>query len=320
MAGNWDSPLSVHTSDLYENNPHTHHPAQHINTRKESENTHTPLIRRSGFKYPLTHHHPPHSTLGLNLFCNRDGGWPAEAGVPSSTLLSRSTPPLLPLSSHLLSGEELGLRTLKAGPQEPSCALGWSQTLSSALACHAATGRPLYPSANICARKLLAGSSLHVKPPRGERRPPQSPWGKGEGAKIGGPCVREKPPCKATQGERSPHTGPLGVEERRLHAGPGGCLLKEPWRGQSRFRGQGVPRVSPTSLQLNRGRLHYFQHHLVPGMTSACYRRALPGWTGPVLGTTTSLRGPDTPRGEADRAQLSDPETTTKHKTRYSSL
>lgn len=97
-------------------------------------------------------------------------------------------------------------------------------------------------------------------------------------------------------------------------------FVKKPWRGQSHFRGQGVPRASPTSLQLNRGRLHYFQCHLVPGMTSVCRRCASPGWMGPVLGTTTSLRGPDTPRGEADRTQMSDPEITTKHKTRYSSL
>ena len=212
-----------------------------------------------------------------------------------------------------------------AGAQDPQGRSPGAQLCSGMV-----TDSVISPRVSRCYRKAFVPFCKHLctktpggeespceTPPRGERRPPQSPWGKGEGAKIGGPWVREKPPCKATQGERSPHTGPLGVEERRLHAGPGGCLLKEPWRGQSRFRGQGVPRVSPTSLQLNRGRLHYFQHHLVPGMTSVCCRRASPGWTGPVLRTTTS---PDTPRGEADRAQLSDPETTTKHKTRYSSL
>lgn len=99
-----------------------------------------------------------------------------------------------------------------------------------------------------------------------------------------------------------------------------GLFAERALEGTKSLQGQGVPRVSPTSLQLNRGRLHYFQHHLVPGMTSVCCRHASPGWTGPVLRTTTSLHGPDTTRGEGDRAQLSDPETTTKHKTRYASL
>lgn len=184
MAGNWDSPLSVHTSDLYENNPHTHHPAQHINTRKESDNTHTPLIRRSGFKYPPDPPSSPHSTLGLNLFCHRDGGWPAEACVPPSTLLSRSTPPLLPLSSHLLSGEELGLRTLKAGPQEPSLCSGM------------VTDSVISPRVSRCYRKAFVPFCKHLCPktPGGDESPCETPPPRERGDPHRAPGGRGKEP------------------------------------------------------------------------------------------------------------------------------
>ena len=140
----------------------------------------------------------------------------------------------------------MGLRTLKAGPQEPSCALGWSQTLSSALACHAATGRPLYPSANICAQKLLAGRSLHVRPPPpGREETPTEPLGEGGRSQNRGPLGEREAPMQGHPGrEEPPHRAPGGGGEE-TPCGAGGLFAERALEGTKSLQGTGCPKGQP---------------------------------------------------------------------------
>ena len=125
--------------------------------------------------------------------------------------------------------------------------------------------------------------------------------------------------------------GHLGREEppHRASAGRGeetpcrawGLFAERALEGTKWLQGTACPKGQPYFPPAEPG-----QASLLPVSSGPRDDKCLPqtcfAWVDgpPVLGTTTSLRGPDTPRGEADRAQLSDPEITTKHKTCYSSL